>query len=114
MKMALTTSLVAVLLSFSIGAMAQDAHAAHHATPTATSQEVAMINGVVKRVDKAAGSVTIAHEPLTNLGMPAMTMTFLVKDRTWLDSMKVGAAIRFHAESVKGELTVVALDRPTK
>ncbi len=70
-----------------------------------------MTNGVVKRVDKAASSVTITHEPLTNLGMPAMTMSFLVKDRAWLDAMKVGAPIRFRAENIKGELTVVALEQ---
>jgi Cu/Ag efflux protein CusF len=69
-----------------------------------------MTNGVVKRVDKAAGSLTIAHEPLANLGMPAMTMSFAVRDRAWLTSLKEGAKIRFVAESVKGELVVVALE----
>jgi Cu/Ag efflux protein CusF len=38
-----------------------------------------------------------------------MTMTFLVKDRSWLDSLKEGSKIRFIAENVNGELTVVAL-----
>jgi len=111
MNRTLTATVVAIVAALPFGALAQDAHTAHHATPSAASQQAAMTNGVVKRVDKAAGSVTIAHEPLTNLGMPAMTMSFLVKDRAWLDAMKVGTPIRFRAETIKGELTVVALEQ---
>jgi Cu/Ag efflux protein CusF len=92
-------------------AVAQTEHAAHHGAAAAPNAQTAMTNGVVKKVDKAAGSVTIAHEPLTNLGMPAMTMTFLVQDRAWLNGMKEGAKIRFVASSVKGELTVVAVEQ---
>ena len=84
----------------------------HHGAGAAPQRASnAMTNGVVKKVDKAAGSVTIAHEPLTNLGMPAMTMTFLVQDRAWLNGMKEGARIRFVANNVKGELTVVAVEQ---
>ena len=35
-----------------------------------------MVDGVVKKIDKAGGKVTVAHGPLTNLNMPAMTMVF--------------------------------------
>lgn len=111
MNRALATTLVTIVAALPLGALAQDAHTAHHPAASATSPQSSMTNGVVKRVDKATGSVTITHEPLTNLGMPAMTMSFLVKDRAWLDSMKVGAPIRFRAESIKGELTVVALEQ---
>jgi Cu(I)/Ag(I) efflux system protein CusF len=111
MNIALTASLIAFAFALPAGAMAQDVHAAHHATASAANPQAAMTNGVVKRIDKAAGSVTIAHEPLTNLGMPGMTMTFLVKDRAWLDGMKAGSKIRFVAENVNGELTVVALEQ---
>jgi len=47
---------------------------------------------------------------MANVGMPAMTMTFPVKERAWLAGLKEGTRVRFVAESVKGELTVVALE----
>ena len=46
-----------------------------------------MSEGIVRKVDKASGKVTIAHGPLSNLKMPAMTMVFRVKDAAWLDRM---------------------------
>ena len=94
-------------------ALAADGAPTHHVAASPANSPNAMTQGVVKRVDKAADSVTIAHEALTHLGMPAMTMSFQVKDRAWLDAMKIGAPIRFRAESVHGELTVVALE-PSK
>jgi Cu(I)/Ag(I) efflux system protein CusF len=36
--------------------------------------------GTVKKVDQAAGRVTLAHEPIPSLKWPAMTMGFGVKD----------------------------------
>jgi Cu(I)/Ag(I) efflux system protein CusF len=111
MNTTFTVSLIAFALALPAGAMAQDVHAAHHAATAPAAQQTAMTNGVVKRVDKSTGSVTIAHEALTNLGMPGMTMTFLVKDRAWLDGMKAGSRIRFVAENVNGDLTIVALEQ---
>ena len=66
-----------------------------------------MSEGVVKKIDKAAGKITLAHGPLQNLGMPGMTMAFKVKDAAWLDQYKVGDKIRFVAEDINGALTVI-------
>jgi len=60
-----------------------------------------------KKVDKAAGKVTLSHGPLTNLNMPAMTMVFKVSNAAWLDQMKSGDKIRFMADTVNGAITVV-------
>ena len=49
-----------------------------------------LADGMVKKIDKAAAKVTIAHGPLKSLGMPPMTMVFRVKDTAWLDQMQVG------------------------
>lgn len=65
--------------------------------------------GVVKKVDLKAGKVTIIHEELTNLEMPAMTMVFRTADEAMLARMMVGANIEFIADRVKGKLTVTAL-----
>jgi Cu/Ag efflux protein CusF len=91
---------------------AQAGHAGHGSAGAAASAATpAMTAGVVKKVDKAAGRVTIAHEEIKNLGMPPMTMVFRVKDPAWLDTMKDGEKIRFAADDAKGVLTVVAYEK---
>ncbi|MBI4754310.1 MAG: copper-binding protein [Betaproteobacteria bacterium] len=72
-----------------------------------SAAQIQLSEGTVKKVDKSAGKVTLAHGPLANLGMPAMTMVFRVKDAAWLDQMQAGDRIRFIAEQVGGALTVV-------
>lgn len=65
--------------------------------------------GTVKKIDVKAGKVTIIHEELTNLDMPAMTMVFRTADPAMLEKIKEGDAIEFVADRVKGKLTVVEL-----
>tara|TARA_R110000751_G_scaffold101602_5_gene195874 strand:- start:34041 stop:34325 length:285 start_codon:yes stop_codon:yes gene_type:complete len=65
--------------------------------------------GVVKKVDMKAGKVTIIHEELIKLDMPAMTMVFRTAEPAMLEKMKEGDAIEFVADRVKGKLTVVEL-----
>ncbi|QRY65911.1 copper-binding protein (plasmid) [Ensifer sp. PDNC004] len=61
--------------------------------------------GVVKKIDTKAKKVTIDHEDLKNLDMPAMTMVFRADDAV-LAKLKEGAAIEFVADRVNGNLTV--------
>ena len=90
-------------------AHAANEHANHgnHTATTMQSSEGGFVDGIVKKVDKAGGKVTISHGPLTNLNMPAMTMVFKVSNATWLDQMKTGDKIRFMADNVNGAITVV-------
>lgn len=62
--------------------------------------------GTVKKLDVKAKKVTLIHEELKNLEMPAMTMVFRVKDDAILGKLKEGANIEFVAERVEGKLTV--------
>lgn len=71
---------------------------------------VGLSEGEVRKVDKDAGKVTIKHGPLENLGMPAMTMVFQVKDPAMLDQVKAGDKINFIAEKVGGQLTVTRVE----
>jgi len=79
------------------------------ATGATASFATEYTKGVVKKVDMKAGKVTIIHEELTNLDMPAMTMVFRTADPAMLEKMKAGADIEFVADRVKGKLTVVEL-----
>jgi len=67
-------------------------------------------DGLVMKVDKAAGKVTIRHGPLENLGMPKMTMIFRVRDPAMLDQLKEGEKILFVADRVDGKLTVIDIE----
>ncbi|RXT21309.1 hypothetical protein B5P46_24075 [Rhizobium leguminosarum] len=62
--------------------------------------------GVVNKVDAKAKKVTIKHEDLKGLDMPAMTMVFRVEDPALLEKLKEGSKIEFVAERLNGKLTV--------
>jgi Cu/Ag efflux protein CusF len=68
------------------------------------------VEGEVKKVDKDAGKITIRHGELKNLGMPAMTMVFRVKDPAMLDQVKAGDKVKFISEKVGGAFTLVQLE----
>ncbi|MCT9000323.1 copper-binding protein [Chelativorans intermedius] len=65
--------------------------------------------GEIKKIDTAQKKLTIKHEELKNLGMPAMTMVFVVADDTLLEKAKAGQPIEFVAERVNGRLTVTEI-----
>ncbi|ASR06375.1 hypothetical protein CHY08_04110 [Rhizobium leguminosarum bv. viciae] len=91
MKTAMIKISLAALLSASVafGAFAQE-----------------FTKGVVNKVDAKANRVTIKHEDLKSLDMPAMTMVFRVEDPALLERLKEGSQIEFVAERVNGKLTV--------
>ena len=101
------TILLAVTLGLTLplGVSFADEHAAQQKVDA--NSTAPMSTGVVKKVDKSSGKVTIKHGPLDNLGMPAMTMVFRVKDPAMLDQMKAGDKINFIAEKINGAITVM-------
>jgi len=81
---------------------------AQPAPPPAAGASV-MSDGVVRKIDASGGRVTLKHGPITNLDMPGMTMVFRVQPPTLLNNLKVGDAVKFHAESINDALTVTAI-----
>ncbi|GLS38143.1 hypothetical protein GCM10010869_37370 [Mesorhizobium tianshanense] len=67
------------------------------------------VKGEVVKVDAKQQKLTIKHEPLTNLDMPAMTMVFVVAEQGLLDKVKTGQAIEFRADRVNGRITVTGI-----
>ncbi len=65
--------------------------------------------GEVTKVDTAQKKLTIKHEELKNLDMPAMTMVFVVADEAMLGEVKEGQSIEFVAERVNGRITVTEI-----
>jgi Cu/Ag efflux protein CusF len=107
MKHTLIATLIAAVSAVPAVCLAAEDHAGHQMAQTPAAADMQMTEGLVKKVDKSASKVTLSHGPLANLGMPAMTMVYRVKDAAWLDQMKVGDKIRFMADDIKGALTVV-------
>lgn len=109
MKSRLFVSVLALAGVVSTPSMAASDHGSHGAMMAQNQAPVAqMTDGQVKKIDKAAGKVTLSHGPLVNLGMTTpMAMVFRVKDAMWLDQMKEGDKVRFMAENVNGAITIV-------
>lgn len=105
------TLLLSLLAAASGGAIAQAQNHAGHAMPMAASAAVEPTAATVKKVNPASGKVTLAHGPLKNLGMPAMTMAFKVKDAAVLAQLKAGDKIRFVAEHVGSEYHATRIEK---
>ncbi|WP_439828734.1 copper-binding protein [Aeromonas caviae] len=73
--------------------------------------EMTMTRGVISRLDAPNGKIGIKHEAIENLKMPPMNMVFLLSDPALLKDLKVGDAVRFHAENPGGKLTVTAIQK---
>jgi Cu/Ag efflux protein CusF len=87
-------------------------HAAHHLTKnSATTPAVAWTQGEVRKVDLAAGKVTLRHRRIENLDMPGMTMVFRAADAKLLNGLKEGDKVRFVAGLANGALTVSSIER---
>lgn len=97
-------TLVAALAAPAWAQVSAADHAAHHAAPDPAAGQT---EGEVRKVDKAAGKITLKHGEIKALDMPPMTMVFAVADQAMLDAVKVGDKVRFKAVNDGGKLTVV-------
>ena len=95
--------ILTLLLALSLPAYAQHEHGA--IKPAAT-QAAPLSDGMVKKIDKDVGELVIQHGQLDSIGMPPMTMTFGVADKSWLNKLKAGDKIRFAAEMKGGNAIV--------
>lgn len=109
MKSLVSTALIALASLITLPAQAAGEHASHGMANHA-ADKMPMVEATVKKVDKSAGKVTLAHGPLVNLNMPAMTMAFKVREAGWIEQMKAGQKIRFVADNVDGAMTVVQFE----
>jgi len=70
------------------------------------------VQGEVRKIDEAAGKVTLKHGPIKNLGMDVgMTMVFRVADPAMLKEVKVGDKVEFEAENGASGYTVTKLQK---
>lgn len=67
--------------------------------------------GLVRKVNREAGKVTIQHGDIKHLGMPAMTMAFPVKTAGLLDNLQTGDKIKFKVVKENGRLIITELQK---
>ena len=80
--------------------------------PAVAVAQSVMVDGVVKKVDEAAGKITIQHGPLKKFDVEdGMTMVFRANDPVVLKQVKAGDKIRFEPERVNGQFTVMKIEK---
>ncbi len=78
----------------------------------AFAQSATMVNGEVKKIDEAAGKITLKHGPIKHLDMEdPMTMVFRVQDPAMLKQVKVGDLVQFEAERASAGITITKLQK---
>ena len=82
-------------------------------TAPALAQSLPLAQGEVRKVDKAAGKISLKHGEIKNLDMPPMSMVFEVKDPTLLNKVKSGDKVVFTADQINGAYTGISIDLQT-
>src|SRR5262245_29257096 len=73
--------------------------------------QTATVDGQVQKIDPAQGKVTLRHAPIKNLDMDSMTMVFRVQDPAQLQGLKAGDKVRFAADRVNGQITIIKIEK---
>lgn len=120
MKNQLNRALASIVLAMAAGgAFAGGDHARHAAASSGEKAQasgdkapaaMSMTAGEVRKVDTEQNKVTLRHEPIKNLDMPAMTMVFQASKPEMLQGLKVGDKVRFQAESVGGAMSITHIE----
>ena len=85
------------------------AAAAVETTKMEMATSPSLTDGEVKKIDKEQGKITLKHGAIKHMDMPGMTMVFLVKDKTMLDTVKAGDKVQFMVANEGGKMTVTQI-----
>lgn len=79
---------------------------------TAALAQSATTDGEVKKIDAAAGKISIRHGAMKKFDMEdPMTMVYRVKDPAMLKAVKVGDKVKFDADRENGAFTVTKIEK---
>ena len=79
--------------------------------PASSVETIAMTAGVVRKLDVEQQKITLKHEALDNLGMPAMTMVCRLGKMSLADKLTAGDRVMFRAEQINGNFVVTELTK---
>jgi Cu/Ag efflux protein CusF len=70
------------------------------------------VDGQVTKIDESAGKITIKHGPIKKFDMDdGMTMVFRAQDPAMLKTVKPGDKVKFEADRVNGQFTVIKIEK---
>ncbi len=75
------------------------------------SAQGAFVDGHVQKIDAAQGKVTLRHGPIKKFDMDSMTMVFRIQDPTQLQGLKPGDKVKFEADRVNGQFTIIKIEK---
>lgn len=85
---------LAVTVAYAVPAMAQEGSG----------------SGEVRRIDAAAGKITIKHGAISALDLPAITLVYQIEPGL-LEGLQPGDKVKFTARRVNGQYVVVAISK---
>ena len=103
------TAALALPLAVSLPAAGQTTAPAAAMPMGGMTHSVDMAEGVIRKISKDTGKLTIKHGPIKSMDMPPMTMVFTAKDPAMLDKVAVGDKIRFVVVEQGGQMVVTEL-----
>lgn len=81
------------------------------AATSAADADISATPGEVRKINREQGTITLRHGDIKNLGMPGMTMVFVVQDKAMLSGLAEGDQVVFRAERLNGVLMVIAIQK---
>jgi len=82
------------------------------ALPQAALAQADMMDGQVTKVDESASKITIRHGPMPKFGFDEPhTMVFRAQDPAMLKAVKAGDKVKFEADRVNGQFTVMKIQK---
>ena|ERR1700752_3042304 len=70
------------------------------------------VDGQVTKIDESAGKITIKHGAIKKFDMDdGMTMVFRAQDPAMLKTVKPGDKVKFEADRVNGQFTVIKIEK---
>lgn len=106
-------SLIATIVAAAVAspALAASSSSVANGGAVEVAQANPMTEGEIKKIDTAAGKITLKHGPIQKLEMPGMTMVFQMKDKALLNGLAVGDMVLFDVEKTGGAMTVTSIKK---
>ena len=80
--------------------------------PRSVIAQAEVLDGQVTKIDESAGKITIRHGPIKKFDMDdGMTMVFRALDPAMLKAVKPGDKVKFEADRVNGQFTVMKIQK---
>ena len=73
------------------------------------AQTAELSEGEIRKIDQAAGKITLAHGEIKSIDMPPMTMVFTVKNPALFDALKKGDKVRFSVVREDGKFVLTEI-----